>query len=99
MTDPIHEVAQAARSYTAAHVHRAGLAHQLALAEERALVTHERVRELLPEALAACPDAVAWRRVVEHIEALPDGDRLIVGLAPPLPQEGEIPWPEQQRTA
>ncbi len=43
-------------------------------------MTHERVRELLPE-------------------ALPDGDRLIAELALPLLQNGENPWPKQQRTA
>ncbi len=95
MADSIQEVAQAARAYTAAFTHRAGLEHQLVQSEERQTVTHDRLRELLPAALAACPDADAWRRLLAQIEALPGGEMMITDLPLLLPQDGENPWPDQ----
>ncbi len=96
MTDSIRAVAEAARAYTAASVHRTGLAQQLASAEERAQATRERLRELLPPALAACPDAAAWRALVRRIEALVEGEGLLADLPLPLPRNGEVPWPAQE---
>jgi len=39
--------------------------------------TRLRLRELLPPALAACPDAAAWRALVRRIEALVEGQGLL----------------------